>query len=311
MNDETKDEQNNKDRHREAEEVGCFGLVDGMARNLYTRESFYASQCTSSDGPFYCPDCFSDAVVRKCTEKRDHFAHKARLSPVIGPEESELHRQCKNEFVGLLNERFPDGKWAAERTIPENKDKKLPELRPDASGRINGIPVAIEVQASTLTVTKIVKRAQDYTKWGIALLWVVPLTESLGDVPFRPRLYERYLHSIYYGRTYYWWPGQGLILKPVHYGPAIRSIEGRVWYEDGEEMSIAGYETTYRIIKNPMYGRDVNIAEDFILHDRQEFTPDNERKAVPPCKIWRDSLDKWWSDWEGFPQSIGQKINRP
>lgn len=283
-------------RQQEAEEVGCSGLVDGCAKHLYTHQIFYASQCTKNEGPFYCSECFSDAVVRKCHEKKDHFAHKARLSPAIGPEEGELHRQCKNEIASQLHERFPDGNWATERTIPERKDIKVPELRPDISGRINGVRVAIEVQASTLTIGKIVKRAQDYTKRGIALLWLVPLHEPLGVLPFRPRLYERYLHSIYYGRTYYWWAGLGLVLKPVHYGQELRHVEYREWYENGEHMEGGGYVAKYRIIKKPVYGADINIADDFVAHSRGEFVPENEKKTVPRCLIWRDRLNEWWSD---------------
>jgi len=120
--------------------------------------------------------------------------------------------------VKLLQERFPDGKWEKERTIPEHKERNIPQLRPDLSGRIRGRRVAIEIQASTLTIAKLIKRLTDYTKRDISLLWLVPLREPLGELPFRPRLYERYLHNIYYGRTYYWWAGQGLVIKPVHYG---------------------------------------------------------------------------------------------
>src|SRR6185295_16515543 len=111
-------------------------LVSGNARNLYTQEWFYATQSQKKDGPFYCDDCASDAVLRKCGERRDHFAHKARLTPVIGPGEGALHRQCKDEILRFLKERFPEGNWAEERTIAENKNKKIPELRPDLSGRI-------------------------------------------------------------------------------------------------------------------------------------------------------------------------------
>jgi competence protein CoiA len=157
-------------RQREAGETGCFGLVPGRASQLYTQELFNASDCEKGDGPFYCPDCISDAVVRKCTQKRDHFAHRARLSPVIGPNESELHRQCKNELVRLLRERFPSGNWELERCIAESPEKRTPELRPDVSGRINRVPIAIEVQASTLTVGKIVKRATIYEKRHISLV---------------------------------------------------------------------------------------------------------------------------------------------
>jgi competence protein CoiA len=198
-------------------------------------------------------------------------------------------------MCALLQERFPEGKWAKERTIPENKQKGIPKLEPDISGRINGIRVAIEVQASTLTIRKIVQRARDYTARKIALLWVVPLTEPLGDLAFRPRLYERYLHSIYFGRTYYWWEGLGLNLKPVHYAPASRHVEYREWYEDGELVSGGGYDATYKIIKQPDYGPDINLADGFVSHLRPEFTPENERKAVPQCLIWRDRLPEWWN----------------
>lgn len=43
------------ERQREAEEVGCTGLIDGQARNLYTHEAFWASSATSDikgPGPF-------------------------------------------------------------------------------------------------------------------------------------------------------------------------------------------------------------------------------------------------------------------
>lgn len=280
---------------REAEEVGCFGLLGGSAKNLYSHEEFYASLCTKDDGPFYCPECFSDAVLRKCSEKRDHFAHKSRLTPVIGPEESDLHFQCKNEICELLRQRYPEGNWAVERPIPENKQRKIPELRPDISGRIEGVPVAIEVQASSLTINKIVKRAENYTKKGIALLWIVPLFQPLGNAPFRPRLYERYLHSIYFGRTYYWWAGLGLTVKPVHYDAAIRHVEYREWIgEEGTHMDGGGYDAKFKIVKEPNYGRDCIISDDFYDTLREQFTPENERKTVPSCKIWKDSLVPWW-----------------
>jgi len=281
---------------REATEVGCRGLVGGSARNLYTHEVFDADLCTKADGPFYCAVCKSDAVLHKCTEKIDHFAHIARLSPALGPLETELHRSCKEEICTALSERQPDGKWAVERPIPANAERNLPELRPDISGRIYQQRVAIEVQAGALTPTKIVKRSVAYSRRGIALLWVVPLHEPLGTEPIRPRLFERYLHSIYYGRTYYWWPGRGSSLYPVHYGPATRHVEYREWIEDGVEQSGGGYDTDYKIIKSPQPGPELLIDTDFELHQRPEFTPENERKTVPSCIIWKDRAAPWWPE---------------
>jgi len=48
---------------RQAEEVGCWGLVGGIAKSLRTNHECYASSATKDDGPFYCPDCFSDSVA--------------------------------------------------------------------------------------------------------------------------------------------------------------------------------------------------------------------------------------------------------
>ena len=146
-------------RLREAAEVGCSGLVAGIARNLYTHTPFDAEVCTKADGPFYCATCNTDAILHKCTQKIDHFAHIARLSPVLGPLESELHASCKTDICAQLAERHPDGNWAVERTIPANPSLDVPELRPDISGRIFNRRVAIEVQASALTPTKIAKRS--------------------------------------------------------------------------------------------------------------------------------------------------------
>lgn len=279
---------------REAAEVGCDGLVGGTARNLYTHQICDADLSTKADGPFYCGVCKSDAILHKCTEKIDHFAHIARLSPVLGPLESALHRSCKEEICRALAERNPDGKWAVERPIPANLDYDIPELRPDISGRIFQHRVAIEVQASALTPTKIVKRSLAYARRGIALLWLVPLHEPLGSEPIRPRLFERYIHSIYYGRTYYWWPGRQHSLFPVHYGPASRHVEYREWIEDGQEQSGGGYDADYKIIKTPVAGPELLIDVDFELHERSEFTPENERKAVPECAIWKDKSKQWW-----------------
>jgi len=79
-----------------------------------------------------------------------------------------------------------DGRWETERPIKENKEKKLSALRPDISGRINEKPVAIEIQASSLTIPEIIKRTKSYSKRKIAILWVVPLLEELKKYAISP-----------------------------------------------------------------------------------------------------------------------------
>jgi competence protein CoiA len=280
---------------KEAEEVGCYGLIEGWANNQRSHKKFYAPTSSKEDGPFYCSQCYSDAVIRKCTEKKDHFAHKARLSPVITKKDDQLHQQCRDEICKLLIEKFPNGKWATERTIPENKSLGVPVLRPDLSGRINNIRVVIEVQASSLTLPKLIQRAKAYSKRKIAVLWIVPLIEPLGNDPFRPRLYERYLHSMYYGRIYYWISGQGLQLTPVHFGTAERWIEYSEWYdENGDYQEVGGFYKPYKVVKTPIYGNRIDISADFYQYYRPSFTPENEGKAVPALFVWRDSKKLWW-----------------
>lgn len=121
-----------------------------------------------------------------------------------------------------------------------------------------------------------------------------PALRSLGNEPFRPRLYERYLHSIYFGRTYYWWKGQGLTLNAVHYAPASRHIDYKEWYEDGNNMSGGGYDLDYKIIKTPLYGPDISIDKEFKKIHRNTFIPENERKTVPALLTWQDNNSAWW-----------------
>lgn len=298
--DRTKREEAAKRRvERDAFEVGCDGLITGNALITRTGKKVFPSQVTKLDGPFHCGKCLSDCVHRRCVEKIDHFAHKARLSPVVEPKDIRLHRDCQKEICEELKHEFPDGKWECERVIPEKKQKGTPTLVPDISGRINGVPVVIEVQASSMSVPKIVKRAAAYHKLGVAILWIVPLKRPFGDEIFRPRLYERYFHSIYFGRTYYWMQGDGIEVTPIHYGIAERWIDSREWYDsEGDPCSGGGYSKPYRIIKTPQYEptkRRIKISDDFSQTLRQEFRPWNERKTVPELTTWQDKLQVWWS----------------
>lgn len=258
----------------------------------------HADIATKENGPFYCPDTFEELIVRHCIEKVNHFAYKARLSPVMTKEETELHKSCKEEIRDALRLAIPDGDWQMERqTFNEDKIKGYKKVIPDISGRLSkkGHGVIIEIQASFLSVNQIIKRTLEYSKRGGYILWVIPLTEDLGIENFRPRLFERYLHQMYYGRTYYWLKGSGRFLIPVHYDTAYRYIEVTQWFEPGgEERVEGGYDKPYSRVKKPMYGERVDIATNFITDDREPFTPDNEKMEVPACKIFKDNLKHWW-----------------
>lgn len=284
---------------RDAFEVGCDGLIGGWATQRDTGNQVHANQVRKADGPFYCGGCFADVVHRYCHEIRHHFAHIARLSPIANAKESSLHRECKTSIYEALKLKFPDSKWVCDNvTIPAIRERKLCALRPDIGGTINGKRVAIEIQASALTIPRILKRSLAYAARKISILWVVPLNEPLGQKEFRPRLFERYLHSIYFGRTYYWYPGLGSMVQPVHYGVAWRTIPLSEWFEAGEERTAGGYDVPYKRIRKPAAHDPIAISEAFYHRERDEHRPWNERKTVPAMRIFLDKMPQWWDSRE-------------
>lgn len=267
------------------------------ARKVSDNSKVLASEVTKNDGPFYCSETFEELIVRKCIEKIDHFAYKAKRSP-IATKESELHLTCKEELLKILTKTYPTGKWESERkTFVENKEKGYKKVIPDLSGRIGQKGVIIEIQKSTLSLKDIRHRTEQYTKRGAYILWIVPLLEELGNENFRPRLFERFLHTMYYGRIYYQYKGNGSKLIPVHFGTAERWIEETVWYnESGEEQISGGYEKPFLRVKKPEYGDTIDLITDFKFDDRKEFELENDKLSAPKSKIYMDKKSIWWNE---------------
>lgn len=298
--------------NRDSKESFCLGLKDRFARKVRDNKKIFAESAMKSDGPFYCPMCFSDVIVRKDkgSGKQDHFAHIARMSDLIGKGESELHKKCKEEICNSLSLQFPDGQWKVERLIEKNERTNFPGLVPDISGRIirqlpdgtqERIPVVIEIQRSYLQIPTIFKRTTAYTSRNpkVYILWIIPLKEKLKQEAFRPRLFERYLHSMYFGRVYYWWPGLGSRVTPVHFGRTKRHIEAFTWLEDGQERSVGGYDKNYKTLKLPELLDPIEIGNDFITKYGVEFNPykfDKNRKhtLIPGRNIFLDKNPVWW-----------------
>lgn len=275
----------------------CDGLRSGYAISEKTGKKVYCAYVTKRDGPFYCSKCNSTAIVRKCSEKEDHFAHKPRLSPVLTKKDQSLHTECKNAICNYLSRQFPDGRWAVERTIEAKEKLGTKEIIPDISGIINNIPVVIEVQKTAYTLSKIREKTETYNKLKVYVLWIIPLKEELGDDEFRPRLYEKYLHAMYFGRTYYWVPTKPNWLLPVHYSYSCRYIPPTSFYdEDGEEKSFGGYSLPYKTIKRPNNIGYIDIATELKSVKRHSFINKKWAEEIPECKIMMDTKEKWWPE---------------
>src|SRR5687767_92763 len=85
-----------------------------------------------------------------------HFAHANPVACRSAQGESELHRSCKMEVFEALQAEPGVQNVALERS--------LGAVRPDVSALIRGVPVAIEVQISSLSLEKIIERTIWYAR---------------------------------------------------------------------------------------------------------------------------------------------------
>lgn len=284
-------------RKTDAYDSRCCGLTGSAAYRADFKKLATAAYVTKADGPFYCRECLSAAIVRKCSDKDDHFAHKARLSPTGKSGSTVFHHQVRDEICGLLNAHFPEGQWRTEvalKTVDEN------DLRADIAGffgkRTKETPaVAVEVQCSPYSPSYIRKKTAAYAASNVHVIWIVPLTDELGEEEFRPRRYELYLHTLNLGYVFYYEPGANGLLSPVHYGPAFRYIESKTFFDsDATEVTVGGYYLKYKTLKEPKPGDQIHIQELIARSFKSWKNPNNSRLDVPERKLMVCTQEKWW-----------------
>lgn len=175
-------------------------------------EDVLAEEVELSDGPFYCPACREQLILKQGRRIVAHFAHWPTASCEYTNEgESEEHRMAKREIRQALLQ------------VPGVTDIRLErylrEVRPDVSFVVNGQMVAIEIQLSQLSPEKIEGRTKAYARRNIAVLWMPLFLMELLESRYAPKGWERYLHAMYYGKVYYWF--EGLLLQPVKFGTCL------------------------------------------------------------------------------------------
>lgn len=168
------------------------------------------------NSPFFCPECNREVVLKKGKIREHHFAHIPPVNCIYGQGESDKHFKIKREIYEALSSHPNCSKCEVERT--------LKGVRPDVSLYIGKIPVAIEIQKSTIDINEIVKRTKKYTDLKIHLIWIIPddtfSNSKLGkdnQLICRPKEWQKFLHTMYYGRVYIW--QKEALVKPVHLNP--------------------------------------------------------------------------------------------
>ena len=247
------------------------------AKQKLTGEIVNAYFANKSQAPFSCPDC-GDPVILKCGKLRvNYFAHENPLSCRYADNESDAHRRCKMEIYESLL-RHPDARNVA-------LERPLETVRPDVSAEINGVPVAIEVQISSLSPETIAYRTMEYARKGIYVLWLLQWTPELDAKRYAPRLWERWVHAAYFGRVYYW--TEGLTAVSYHFDPHLKSVPQKSWYSPkGKRMTAGGYSRRSKRYRTPIRGRTFNLATDFGPHNRDWW--EGKDITIPAATLYVD-----------------------
>jgi competence protein CoiA len=234
------------------------------------------------EAPFTCSLCRREVILRKGKIKVHHFAHKPPVMCSLGAGETEAHHQAKLAIYDAL------------RTEPHVTDaeleKNLGGSVADVYACISGVPVAIEIQRSSLTVSEIVSRTEKYHRLNTAVIWVGLPTVDLSSQRYTPRAWEKWCHAAYYGRVYYWESGQ--ILRVVHFDPHFIHVQSSTWYQDGQEQSAGGYDRISKRWRTPKSGIPALLARSFIANTRAAWSKGTI--SIPACTLYVDRQPKWW-----------------
>jgi competence protein CoiA len=211
------------------------------------------------NGPFACLQCNEEVILKIGRNRVNHFAHASPIACKFATGESETHRRCKMEIYEALS-RQPNVRNVA-------LERPLGAVRPDVSAYINGVPVAIEVQISSLSIETIQQRTIEYARLGIYVLWLLQWTSTLNMPRYTPRQWEKWIHAAYFGQVYYWIEGQTVV--SYHFDPYYKTVPKETWYsKDSEKMTGGGYSRRSKHYRTAVRGSMLNLVTDFGPRER-------------------------------------------
>lgn len=241
-----------------------------------------ARDTTNAAAPFVCPKCRRELILRKGLIKVHHFAHKPPVACSFGAGETEHHHRAKLEIFDALRSEPNVSHLELERDFGISVA--------DVFAKISGVPIAIEVQRSNLSVNDIAARTSNYHRLGVAVLWL-GLRQSL-PLPnkYSPRAWERWCHAAYFGRLYYWCHGQ--VIQPIHLSPYQIQVAATGWYEDGEERSAGGYERRSKRWRTPTLGVPLLLSHHFEVRIRPAWA--GGTVSITDCRLYLNRQPAWW-----------------
>ena len=230
-----------------------------------------AWEADKRDRPFVCFCCQRVVTLRRGGILAPHFAHRPPVTCEYGAGESEAHRRCKLAIHESLS--------ADPRVTKCELERNLGTVRPDVSAYLGGVPVAIEVQLSALSLAKIAYRTREYARKGIYVLWLPVYHRGLDQDLYAPRPWELWLHATYAARVYYWL--EGATVLPVHFRDYLIKVRGRT--RDYQKLSRR---------KVPLPGAPLDLVAHF--QPRQRAAWAERPLAGPSAKLMVDTSDRWY-----------------
>jgi competence protein CoiA len=161
----------------------------------------------------------------------------------------------------------------------------LGAVRPDVSAVINGVPVAIEIQISSLSVETIMSRTIEYFRKGIHVLWLLQWTPKLDAQRYTPKIWEKWIHAAYFGQVYYWI--EGLTVAGYRFEPSYKTVPKRTWYSTtGRKRTAGGYCSKSKRHCTAVRATTLNLATDF--GPKQRYWWEGNGVKVPDAKLFMD-----------------------
>jgi competence protein CoiA len=163
----------------------------------------YAHQVIKADGPFTCPECHTPVIVRRPTERIDHFAHKARTSDCTMGGESLDHMELKFQ---IYDDCIALGYKAA-------LEHQIGERRTDVAVWVGDTAYAVEVQLSPQCFDELLDRTDNHTTCGFTTLWVGilpagPLSSLNAYAQYKVRSFQKEIHALQ-GGQFFQYRGKG------------------------------------------------------------------------------------------------------
>lgn len=197
---------------------------------------------------YRCPECKREVILKKGRKVIDHFAHKAPVSCSYAAGETQAHLNAKQDFYDHLKTLKLD--VYVEYPLSLGNIKSRADVY--VSNTQKGMPAALEIQHTNISLQEIERRTQNYQQLGIAVGWLplidldkheIDTESSRGWVieKYSPKPFERWIHGFNYGRVWYYEHKEKTIWEGV-LTPYKIDVPYSEWYEqDGNHATAGGY----------------------------------------------------------------------